>query len=185
MGLFLNTAMHHSTTPSPWIERWSHLLSANSQVLDLACGHGRHMQFLQQLGHTVLGVDRDAAALQTASAYGPVLQADVENNAWPLTQQFDAVVVTNYLWRPLWPALLGSLRPGGVLLYETFAEGNETVGRPSRPEFLLRRGELLEVCAGLHVVAFEQGFAPNPDRYVQRIAAIASQENAPWPLATR
>lgn len=143
------------------------------------------MQFLQQRGHTVLGLDRDAAALQTASAYGQVLQADVENQPWPLTQQFDAVVVTNYLWRPLWPSLLASLKPSGVLLYETFAEGNETVGRPARPEFLLRRGELLQVCADLHVVAFEQGFARNPDRYVQRIVAIASQENAPWSLATR
>lgn len=177
--------MHHSLTPSPWIERWCHLIPPNSQVLDLACGHGRHMQFLLQRGHTVLGVDRDPEVLRNASAYGQVFLADVENQPWPLTQQFDAVVVTNYLWRPLWPALLASLKPGGVLLYETFAEGNETVGRPARPEFLLRRGELLEVCASLHVVAFEQGFMAHPERYVQRIAAIASQENAPWPLATR
>jgi SAM-dependent methyltransferase len=143
------------------------------------------MQFLQQRGHSVLGVDRDPDALQSARAYGQVLLADVENHPWPLTQQFDAVVVTNYLWRPLWPALLASLKPAGVLLYETFAEGNETVGRPARPEFLLRRGELLEVCAELHVVAFEQGFMAHPERYVQRIAAVASQENAPWPLANR
>ena len=177
--------MHHSSTPSPWIERWHHLLPPGSQVLDLACGHGRHMHFLQQQGHTVLGIDRDAEALQTASTYGQVLQADVENQPWPLTQQFDAVVVTNYLWRPLWPSLLASLKPGGVLLYETFGEGNETVGRPTRPEFLLRRGELLQLCANMHVVAFEQGFASQPDRYIQRIVAIASQENAPWPLATR
>lgn len=177
--------MHQTTTPSPWIERWCHLLPRGSQVLDLACGHGRHMRFLQQQGHIVLGVDRDAQSLQTASAYGQVLQADVENNPWPLTQRFDALVVTNYLWRPLWPSLLSSLKPGGVLLYETFSEGNETVGRPARPEFLLRHNELLQLCSGMHVVAFEQGFATPPDRYIQRIVAIASQENAPWPLATR
>lgn len=177
--------MHHCDTPSDWIERWCHLLPPHSEVLDLACGHGRHMHFLQQHGHSVLGLDRDPAALQTASAYGQVLQADVEKEAWPLTQRFDAVLVTNYLWRPVWPALLDSLKPGGVLLYETFAQGNETVGRPARPEFLLRRGELLQLCAGLHVVAFEQGFATHPDRYIQRIVAIASQENVPWPLATR
>ncbi len=179
--------MHHTSTPSPWIERWSHLIPPCSEVLDLACGHGRHMHFLQQQGHRVLGVDRDVQALHTASTYGQVLQADVENAAWPLplTQRFDAVVVTNYLWRPLWPSLIRCLKPGGVLLYETFSEGNETVGRPARPEFLLRRGELLQLCADLHVVAFEQGFATTPERYIQRIAAIATQENAPWPLATR
>ena len=101
--------MHHTTAPSPWIERWCHLLPRGSQVLDLACGHGRHLCFLHQQGHTVLGLDRDPEALKTASAYGAVVQADVENQPWPLDQRFDAVVVTNYLWRPLWPSLLSSL----------------------------------------------------------------------------
>ena len=87
-------------------------------------------------------------------------------------RQFDAVVVTNYLWRPLFPTLLASLAPGGVLIYETFAAGNETVGKPSRPDFLLQPGELLLLCKNLHVVAFEDGFLNNPDRFVQRIAAI-------------
>ena len=99
--------------------------------------------------------------------------ADIENGPWPFAgRQFDAVVVTNYLWRPLLPTLLASLAPGGVLIYETFAQGNETVGKPSRPDFLLRPGELLEVCRGLRVVAFEDGFQQAPDRFTQRIAAV-------------
>lgn len=89
-------------------------------------------------------------------------------------QQFGAIVVTNYLWRPLLPTLLQSLEPGGVLLYETFALGNETVGRPSRPEFLLRHGELLEICRDLHTVAYEDGYLDHPPRFVQRIVAVRS-----------
>jgi hypothetical protein len=87
-------------------------------------------------------------------------------------QQFDALVVTHYLWRPLFPTLLDSVAPGGLLLYETFAAGNESVGRPSRPDFLLQPSELLRLCADWHVVAFEQGFLENPARFVQRIAAF-------------
>jgi SAM-dependent methyltransferase len=99
--------------------------------------------------------------------------ADIEAGPWPFAgRQFDAVVVTNYLWRPLLPMLLASLAPGGVLIYETFTQGNETVGKPSRPDFLLRTGELLETCRGLRVVAFEEGFHENPPRFVQSIAAI-------------
>jgi hypothetical protein len=106
------------------------------------------------------------------------VQADIENGPWPFLtpqgpQQFGAVVVTNYLWRALLPILLQSLVPGGLLLYETFAAGNETVGRPARPEFLLQPGELLKLCEGLHVVAYENGFLPDPDRFVQRVAAFA------------
>ena len=92
---------------------------------------------------------------------------------WPLAgRSFDAVLVTNYLWRPLFPAIVAAVDAGGVLLYETFAAGNETVGRPARPDFLLARGELLGLAAGLQVVAFEDGFLSDPDRFVQRIAAV-------------
>lgn len=99
--------------------------------------------------------------------------ADIENGPWPFAgRQFDALVVTNYLWRPLIPTLLGSLAPGGVLIYETFTQGNETVGKPSRPDFLLRPGELLEMCHKLRVVAFEDGCQNAPARFVQRIAAV-------------
>jgi hypothetical protein len=88
---------------------------------------------------------------------------------------FDAVIITNYLWRPLAPQILASLAPHGVLIYETFAMGNETVGRPSRPDFLLRHGELLHMCAGLHIVAYENGFIDAPARFVQRVVAMQTE----------
>jgi hypothetical protein len=95
------------------------------------------------------------------------------------------VVVTHYLWRPLLPVIVGSVAPGGVLIYETFAAGNETVGKPSRPDFLLQPGELLQATAGLRTVAFEDGFEPSPDRFVQRIAAVrplTAGQGQRWPL---
>ena len=165
--------MHGSEEPSAWVRRWTHLVPSGGTVLDVACGQGRHMRWFAGRGHPVTGVDRDPTAVAAAASLGHAVEADIENGPWPFTNEtFDAVVVTNYLWRPLWPALLGSVAPGGVLLYETFAEGNETVGRPSRPDFLLRNGELLEACRGLRVVAYEDGFLPAPDRFVQRIAAV-------------
>lgn len=167
------TGLHGTGAASPWLMHWAQLVPAHARVLDLACGHGRHMRSLQALGLTCLGVDRDPVALEAAQAFGEVLLADVENQAWPLAgQTFGAVVVTNYLWRPLFPAILSSLAPGGVLIYETFAAGNETVGKPSNPNFLLQRGELLQVCASLRVVAYEDCFLPDPPRHVQRIVAV-------------
>ena len=180
--------MHGTEPPSLWIQRWAQLIRPGAQVLDLACGAGRHMQHLSQQGHRVLGVDRSEEALMAASAWGDTLQADIENSPWPLEgRQFDAVVVTNYLWRPLWPRITDSVRAGGVLLYETFAQGHETVGRPARPDFLLAPGELLQIAlqAGMHVVAYEDGFLRAPERFVQRIAAVretASAHPARWPL---
>lgn len=170
---------------SPWVQRWSHLLAPGATVLDVACGGGRHLQWFAARGHAVSGVDRDTAlaALQVPEA--TLVTADIENGPWPLLdehlpRQFGAVIVTNYLWRPLFPTLLASLAPGGVLLYETFAAGNETVGRPSRPDFLLQAGELLQVCAGLQIVAYENGFLEQPEGFVQRIAAV----NRPLPSFT-
>jgi SAM-dependent methyltransferase len=102
-----------------------------------------------------------------------VVCADLENGPWPLLgERFDAVVVTHYLWRPLWPKLLDSLAPGGLLLYETFAEGNASVGKPSRPDFLLQPGELLRRCEGLRVLGYEDGFCESPPRFLQRICAL-------------
>lgn len=168
----MSTLLHGTGEPSPWVQRWSHLIATSGHVLDLACGHGRHMRYLQALGFQCLGLDRDAAALDAAKSFGEVLHADVENHAWPMTGvQFDAVVVTNYLWRPLWPNILQSLKPDGVLIYETFAAGNETVGKPANPHFLLNPGELLAVCKDLRVVAFEDGFLSEPARFVQRVVA--------------
>lgn len=164
---------HGLEPPSAWVQRWAHLIRPGGTVLDVACGHGRHVRWLAQQGHPVTGVDRSPEALNTVAAWGHTVLADIENGPWPLAgQRFDALVVTNYLWRPLWPVLLASLAEGGVLLYETFASGHETVGRPSRPDFLLQPGELLQVCAPLRVVAFEDGFCQQPARFVQRIAAV-------------
>lgn len=170
--------MHGQAMPSPWLQRWAHLLPAGGSVLDVACGRGRHLRWLAGRGHRVTGIDRDAGALAfsadlVATAGATLVEADIENGPWPCTEQtFDVVVVANYLWRPLWPQLLGALAPGGVLVYETFAAGNQTVGKPSRPDFLLRHGELLARCASLHIVAFEDGFVDNPARFLQRVVAV-------------
>jgi SAM-dependent methyltransferase len=165
--------MHGSEAPSPWIVRFAALVPAGGAVLDLACGRGRHMRWFAARGHPVTGVDRDAEALAQREGLGETLLADIENGPWPLAgRQFAAVIVTNYLWRPLFPRILDAVAPGGVLLHETFAQGNETVGKPSRADFLLAPGELLRAYAGLRVVAYEDGFLPAPDRFVQRIAAV-------------
>lgn len=143
-------------------------------MLDLACGSGRHVRWLAAQGFELTAVDRDAVAVQALHAIARVQVADLEGAPWPLAgERFDAVVVTNYLWRPLWPQLLAALAEGGVLIYETFAEGQQTVGRPARPEFLLRHGELLQVARDLQIVAYEDGFLDAPPRFVQRIAAVA------------
>jgi hypothetical protein len=132
------------------------------------------VRWLAAQGFAVTAVDRDAAALQPLRALAQVLVADLEGAPWPLTgERFDALVVTNYLWRPLWPQLLATLAPGGALIYETFADGNQNVGKPSRADFLLQHGELLQVASGLRIVAYEDGFLEPPARYVQRIAAVA------------
>lgn len=170
--------VHPTLPPSPWLLRWAHLLAPGGRVLDLACGSGRHLRWLAGQGFAVTGVDRDDQALARSrdladAGRAELLCADLEGGPWPLAgRQFDAVLVTHYLWRPLWPQLLAALAPGGVLLYETFAAGNETVGKPSRPDFLLQPGELLARCAGLRVVAYEDGFLDGPPRFVQRIAAV-------------
>ena len=172
-----STPAHDTGLASEWVRRWTHLLPSGATVLDVACGHGRHMKWFAQHGLSATGLDRSAAAIAAAGAFGQVVLADIENKPWPLIEngiicQFDAVVVTNYLWRPLFAVMLQSLAPAGVLIYETFAQGNETVGKPSRPEFLLQPGELLRAFRDLHVIAFEDGFLANPPRFVQRMAAV-------------
>jgi len=160
-------------SPSAWVRRWSHLIGPQAHVLDLACGSGRHVRWFAQRGCRVTAVDRDARAVRDLAGSSEVIVADLEAGPWPLAQRrFDAIVVTNYLWRPTWPQLLANLGPGGVLLYETFSAGHERLGRPSNPDFLLRTGELLTLAQGLRVVAFEDGFEPDPARQVQRIVAL-------------
>jgi SAM-dependent methyltransferase len=162
---------------SEWVRRWCHWVQPGSRVLDIACGAGRHMRWFAEQACPVTGIDRDQEALDSARAFGTTVLADIENDPWPLMidelpQQFDVVVVTNYLWRPVFQRMLDSVAPGGLLLYETFAQGNETVGKPSRPDFLLTTGELLQRCQGMHVAAYEDGFLQQPERFVQRIAAF-------------
>lgn len=170
--------MHAPTLDvSPWVRRFAPLVPAG-EVLDLACGGGRHARLFAALGHPVLAVDRDPAALAATAAPGIVtLQADLEvdDAPWPFEDgRFAGIVVTNYLHRPLLAQLCASLAPGGVLLYETFALGNEVFGKPSNPAFLLRPGELLEMAgaAGLRVLAYEDGVVTDPKHArVQRLCA--------------
>lgn len=165
--------MHGTESPSAWVRRWSHLVPPGGTVLDVACGHGRHMRWFAGRGQAVTGVDRSADAIAAVAGLGTAVEADIENGPWPFADAvFDAVVVTNYLWRPLLPTLVASVADGGVLIYETFADGNQTVGKPSRTDFLLQPGELLRACDGLHLVAYENGFCDEPERFVQRIAAV-------------
>ena len=168
---------HGALAPSEWILRWCARLAPGSEVLDLACGSGRHARALAALGCRVDAVDIDAGfAADLAAIEGVRFRAlDLERGPWPFEgQQYDAVVVANYLHRPTLALLAQALRDGGILVYETFAAGNEQFGRPSNPDFLLRPGELLEAFAALTVIAFEQGDVAVPRRAViQRIAAIA------------
>ena len=177
---------HEAMKPSVWVRRFAPLIAAGGRVLDLACGSGRHTGLLAQLGYRVVALDRDAASLGRVQAQGQIEEstardavelklADVEAGPWPFADaEFDGVVVTNYLHRPLFPRISASLRTGGVLIYETFAQGNERHGRPSNPDFLLAQDELLRAFApALAVVAFEQGRVEVPaTAVVQRICAV-------------
>ena len=180
----LPTPDSHGPSPvSGWVKRWSHLVPPQGSVLDIACGQGRHMKWFAEKGHAVVGVDRSPEEIHAAANFGEAVLADIENGPWPLmdggqTRQFEAVIVTNYLWRPLFPLIAQSVAPGGILIYETFAQGNETVGKPSRPDFLLRPAELLQAFKNMHTVAFEEGFLENPPRFVQRIAAVRADSRA-------
>lgn len=163
--------------PSPWVCRFLGLTAPGGSVLDLAAGGGRHAAHAAAAGFRVTAVDRDPAAVSALEAIAgvEVVQADLEGGPWPLAGRvFDAIVVTNYLWRPLFPLIFASLEAGAVLIYETFAAGNEMHGRPSNPAFLLRPGELLEISReyGLAVVAYEYGLRPHPQpAVIQRLCA--------------
>lgn len=168
-------AGHGGGAPSPWVERFAPLVTSGGRVLDLACGGGRHGRLFLGRGHPVTLVDRDLSGVADLRSHerAELVEADLETGTWPLPQrQFDAVVVTNYLWRPLQPQIVAALAPQGVLIYETFMRGNERFGKPSNPDFLLLPGELLDWChaAGLFVRAFEQGEETNAMR--QRICAV-------------
>lgn len=162
---------------SPWVARWSALVRPG-EVLDLACGSGRHARHFAALGHPVLALDRDPAALLDAAGDGIVtLQRDLEDGVslWPFAPgRFAGIVVTNYLHRALFGELAASLAPDGVLIYETFSVGNELFGKPSNPDFLLGEGELLALASGhgLRVIAYEDGHVGTPKpAMVQRLCA--------------
>ena len=177
------TQGHSLDRPSEWVARWAPRIMAHGAVLDLACGSGRHSRLLAAQGFRVCAVDRDPQALGLLGGIADVTVrlADLEHDPWPLQGlKFDGVVVTHYLHRPLFPRILDALAPAGVLIYETFAAGNERFGKPSNPDFLLRPGELLEVARGrLRVVAYEdlEVTAPKPAR-IQRIFAFGLSREA-------
>ncbi|MBB5498923.1 bifunctional 2-polyprenyl-6-hydroxyphenol methylase/3-demethylubiquinol 3-O-methyltransferase UbiG [Paraburkholderia sp. MM5384-R2] len=184
MSTPVTSGLHGLGEPSRWVRHWAHLIAPGGAVLDVASGAGRHARFFASLGHPVTAIDRDAAALdllRDAPLVTPLV-ADLEGATWPLPADaaFAAVVVTNYLHRPLFPQLLRALAPGGVLVYETFAQGNESVGKPSNPAFLLAPGELLDTVRGrLRVIAFQDGFLAEPrPAYVQRICAVRETARA-------
>lgn len=161
---------------SAWVARFAGLVRPGGSVLDVACGGGRHCRHFLERGHAVAGIDRELGAARAEGA--ELIAADLEDGSpWPLPgRQFDAVVVTNYLWRPLFPTLVEALAAGGVLIAETFALGNEGFGRPRNPDHLLKRGELLALAAGLTIVAYEDGVVAGRG-VIQRICAV----NGPGP----
>jgi SAM-dependent methyltransferase len=163
---------------SNWVARFAPLIKPGGRVLDLACGGGRHARYLAARGCLVEAVDRDAEALLSLTREPgiTVRHADLEGGSWPYADSmFDAIVVTNYLYRPLLPLLGPCLGPAGLLIYETFARGNESYGRPSNPEFLLAPGELLALAGQvqLRVLAYEDGYVDLPKpAMVQRMVAL-------------
>jgi SAM-dependent methyltransferase len=170
--------MHAGPEASAWVTRFVPLLQPGAAVLDVACGAGRHTRLFLDRGHAVTAIDVDVSGLDDLRLNPRLetVEADLEQGPpWPLPgRRFGAVIVTNYLWRPLLPRLLDAVGEGGVLLYETFARGNEAYGRPSNPDFLLAPGELLEAVRGrLQVVAYEHGYLERPRPAVkQRLCAV-------------
>lgn len=174
----LGVSCRSSHAPALWVERFAARIVEGGTVLDVASGNGRHARYLRELGFAVVAVDVDVRGLEdVAGDEGiEVIEADLESTDWPLGERrFDGIVVTNYLHRPLLPRLPNMLQPGGVLIYETFARGNENVGRPRNPAFLLEPGELVESFTGrLRIIAYEHGLEEKPIRAVrQRICAIS------------
>jgi SAM-dependent methyltransferase len=170
---------HGPSESSAWVRRFADRIPAGRQVLDLAAGAGRHTRLFVRRGHPVLAVDRDVTGLMDlqANPVVTILAVDLEDGRyWPLgDRRFAGVIVTDYLHRPLLPAIVAAVASGGCLIYETFAVGNERFGKPGNPDFLLRPGELLEAVRGrLTVLAYENLEVNEPrPAMVQRIAAVA------------
>ena len=178
-------ATHGIGDPSAWILRFAPLVAGGAVVLDLACGAGRHARLFLERDHPVTAVDIDVSGLDDLRQHPQleIVQADLEHARWPLQgRRFGTVVVSNYLWRPLFEPILDAVEEGGILLYETFALGNEAYRRPSNPDFLLRPGELIEVVRGrLQIVAYEHGYLDQPRPAVKQ-RLCAARTDAPLPL---
>lgn len=170
-------APSNALPPSPWVERFAPLVPAGGQVLDLACGRGRHTRIFLERGHPVTAVDRDLGRLGDLRGDEALeaLEIDLEvGDGFPLAGRFFAgVVVVNYLHRPILPEIIAAVAPEGVLIYETFARGNERFGKPNNPDYLLKPGELLDAAINqLQVVAYEDLIVERPaPAAVQRICA--------------
>jgi SAM-dependent methyltransferase len=175
--------MRTDAEPSRWITRFAPVVRPGAAILDLACGGGRHVRWFLARGHPATAVDRDLRGLEDLRGQRrlELVEADLEGAPWPLPdRRFGAVIVTNYLWRPLFPSILDSVDQGGALLYDTFARGNEAYGKPSNPDFLLEPGELIELVRGrLHIVAYEHGHVARLRPAIrQRICAVRSDRPA-------
>jgi len=172
---------------SPWLRRFAPFIAKEGLVLDLACGAGRHSQYLAQLGYSVLAVDQDTVAAKTLGS--PLIeceQMDLEGDVWPLEgRQFNVIVVSNYLYRPYLDHLPNMLAQGGILIYETFAQGNAEFGKPSNPNFLLKAGELLALAArhDLKVIAYEDIYVDQPKpAMIQHLCAVKGHFQGRIPL---
>jgi len=177
------TRDHATMTPSAWVARFLAGVPKGGEVLDVACGRGRHLRFALDAGYRVVGLDRDLSGLQDLEGQKGVelIEVDLEDGSpFPLQgRRFAGVIVVNYLYRPLFPALIGAVADDGVLIYETFARGNERFGKPSNPDYLLKPNELIAAVApDLVVVDYEYGLAPKGPRTVGRIAACGPRH--PW-----
>ena len=174
----MGPTQHQQATPSAWVRRYAPLIPHPGPVVDLACGHGRHIRLLRSWGYHIVAVDRERQGVADLVDDDDIIfiVADLEAaDSWPLAaRRFAGIVVTNYLQRPLFPHILAALSPGGILIYETFAVGNERYGKPSNPDFLLKPAELLDAFGSeLTVIGYEHGKIAGPTpRIVQRICAI-------------
>ena len=162
--------------PADWVVTHTPLIKAGGTILDLACGRGRHTRYMLEQGFRVMAVDLNLEGMGDLLIHPSlaVLGADLEEGNWPLgNAEFDGIIVTNYLHRPLFPYILSALSPDGVLIYETFMDGNAEHGRPTNPDFLLQSDELPDICKRLEIHAFKQGFEENPKPAMkQKIVAI-------------
>ena len=171
----MSTQHTGNTPPSPWVVNYVDQINEGSDVLDLACGSGRHTRLFLERGCRVMAIDLNIEGVSGLMGDPglAVLEVDLENGPWPLgNADFDAVVVTNYLWRPLFPRIRDAVRPGGLVIYETFADGNERFGKPSNPDYLLKEGELNDWFSDWEILGYEHAEVTDPrPAMVQHICA--------------